>query len=105
MATALHNGRILLADGFVADRVVLIEGDRISGLVSRDDPRVAGSRLHDLEGRRLVPGFIDCQVNGGGGVLLNDEPTIESVRRIVAAHRSFGTTGLLPTLITRISMS
>ena len=60
----------------------------------------AGSRLHDLEGRRLVPGFIDCQVNGGGGVLLNDEPTIESVRRIVAAHRSFGTTGLLPTLIT-----
>ncbi len=100
MATALHNGRILLADGFVADRVVLIEGDRITGLVSRDDPRVAGSRLHDLEGRRLVPGFIDCQVNGGGGVLLNDEPTIESVRRIVAAHRSFGTTGLLPTLIT-----
>jgi N-acetylglucosamine-6-phosphate deacetylase len=100
MATALHNGRILLADGFVADRVVLIEGDRITGLVSRDDPRVAGSHLHDLEGRRLVPGFIDCQVNGGGGVLLNDEPTIESVRRIVAAHRSFGTTGLLPTLIT-----
>jgi N-acetylglucosamine-6-phosphate deacetylase len=100
MTTALVNGRILLAEGFVADQAVLIEGDRITALLGRDDPRVAGSQQHDLEGRRLVPGFIDCQVNGGGGVLLNDEPTVESVRRIVAAHRSFGTTGLLPTLIT-----
>jgi N-acetylglucosamine-6-phosphate deacetylase len=48
----------------------------------------------------LAPGFIDIQVNGGGGVLLNDEPTEAGIRRIVAAHRKFGTTGLLPTLIT-----
>src|SRR5215470_5427997 len=48
----------------------------------------------------LAPGFIDLQVNGGGGVLLNDQPTEAGVRRIVAAHRKGGTTGCLPTLIT-----
>jgi N-acetylglucosamine-6-phosphate deacetylase len=46
-----------------------------------------------------MPGFIDCQVNGGGGVLFNDDPSVESIRRIGAAHRRFGTTGFLPTLI------
>lgn len=48
----------------------------------------------------LAPGFIDIQVNGGGGVLLNDDPTEAGVRRIVEAHRRTGTTGCLPTLIT-----
>jgi N-acetylglucosamine-6-phosphate deacetylase len=48
----------------------------------------------------LAPGFIDIQVNGGGGVLLNDEPSEAGVRRIVEAHRKGGTTGCLPTLIT-----
>lgn len=48
----------------------------------------------------LAPGFIDIQVNGGGGVLLNDAPAEAGIRRIVAAHRKYGTTGLLPTLIT-----
>lgn len=48
----------------------------------------------------LAPGFIDIQMNGGGGVLLNDQPTEEGVQRIVEAHRKGGTTGCLPTLIT-----
>jgi N-acetylglucosamine-6-phosphate deacetylase len=48
----------------------------------------------------LAPGFVDVQVNGGGGVLLNDQPTEVGVRRIVEAHRRTGTTGCLPTLIT-----
>jgi N-acetylglucosamine-6-phosphate deacetylase len=48
----------------------------------------------------LAPGFIDIQVNGGGGVLLNDAPSEDGVRRIVEAHRRTGTTGCLPTLIT-----
>jgi len=48
----------------------------------------------------LAPGFIDIQVNGGGGVLLNDQPTEAGVRRIAEAHRKGGTTGCLPTLIT-----
>src|SRR5262249_7732586 len=47
----------------------------------------------------LAPGFIDLQVNGGGDVLFNDQPTVQGIRSIAAAHRKFGTTGLLPTLI------
>ena len=45
------------------------------------------------------PGFIDVQVNGGGDVLFNDTPTADGINAIAAAHRRFGTTGLLPTLI------
>ncbi|HKE42955.1 MAG TPA: N-acetylglucosamine-6-phosphate deacetylase [Steroidobacteraceae bacterium] len=100
MSTALLNARILLSDGFRADRAVLIDGERITALVDRSDARVANAQVHDLGGRFLVPGFIDCQVNGGGGVLLNDDPSVAALERMVAAHRGFGTTGLLPTLIT-----
>jgi N-acetylglucosamine-6-phosphate deacetylase len=53
----------------------------------------------DLSGKLLMPGFIDVQVNGGGGVLFNDNPGVESIRAIGQAHRRFGTTGFLPTLI------
>lgn len=56
--------------------------------------------LHLPEGALLAPGFIDTQVNGGGGVLLNEEPTPEGFAAIARAHRAFGTTGCLPTLIT-----
>jgi N-acetylglucosamine-6-phosphate deacetylase len=100
MSIALVNGRVLLGDGFHADRAVLIDGEHITALVAASDPRVARAQAHDLKRRALVPGFIDCQVNGGGGVLLNDEPTATAVKRIAAAHRRCGTTGLLPTLIT-----
>jgi N-acetylglucosamine-6-phosphate deacetylase len=51
-------------------------------------------------GEIIAPGFIDLQVNGGGGVLLNEEPTVEGIATICAAHAKFGTTALLPTLIT-----
>ncbi|MGV1822706.1 N-acetylglucosamine-6-phosphate deacetylase [Agrobacterium sp. CG160-95] len=54
----------------------------------------------DAGGGMIVPGFIDLQVNGGGGVLLNEDPSISGIRQICAAHAKFGTTGLLPTLIT-----
>ncbi len=53
----------------------------------------------DLGGQRLVPGFIDLQVNGGGGVLFNEQPTLAGIKRISQTHRAFGTTSLLPTLI------
>ena len=60
-----------------------------------------GAVRHELPpGALLAPGFIDIQVNGGGGVLLNDVPTPAGMRAIIAAHRRLGTTGLLPTLIT-----
>jgi N-acetylglucosamine-6-phosphate deacetylase len=48
----------------------------------------------------LSPGFVDLQVNGGGGRMLNDDPSLEAIKIICAAHRPFGSTSLLPTLIT-----
>jgi N-acetylglucosamine-6-phosphate deacetylase len=50
-------------------------------------------------GTVLAPGFIDLQVNGGGGILLNDGPTPDAMRAIARAHRRYGTTSCLPTLI------
>jgi N-acetylglucosamine-6-phosphate deacetylase len=96
---ALVNGRVLRDEGFVDGLAVLLEGAKISAVLPADDPRVRTATLRDLGGHLLMPGFIDTQVNGGGGVLFNDAPTVESIRAIGRAHRAFGTTGFLPTLI------
>ncbi|EIM25007.1 N-acetylglucosamine-6-phosphate deacetylase [Microvirga lotononidis] len=79
-------------------RAVVIENGRILGLPPAQDLG-AGIEQRRVEGL-LAPGFIDVQVNGGGGVLYNDVRTVEGIRTIAAAHRAFGTTGLLPTFIT-----
>ena len=99
MRTALVNGRILAGERIVSGQTVLLSEGRIEGVVPSADPRCRDAVNHDLAGQILLPGFIDVQVNGGGGVLFNDDPSIESIRAIGAAHRRFGTTGFLPTLI------
>jgi N-acetylglucosamine-6-phosphate deacetylase len=99
MAVALVNGRVLGDDGIEDGRAVLVEGSRILAVVAGDDPRCGRAERVDLGGHLLLPGFLDTQVNGGGGVLFNAEPTVEAIRAIGAAHRRFGTTGFLPTLI------
>jgi N-acetylglucosamine-6-phosphate deacetylase len=97
--TALVNGRILAGERIVSGQTVLLSQGRIDSVVAAKDPRSRGAAIVDLEGHILLPGFIDVQVNGGGGVLFNDDPSLESIRAIGAAHRRFGTTGFLPTLI------
>jgi N-acetylglucosamine-6-phosphate deacetylase len=98
MLAALVNGRVLTEAGVVDGKAVLVENGVIVGVVeAREAPAHAQQR--DLEGGLLVPGYIDTQVNGGGGVLFNDSPTVEAIAAIGAAHRPFGTTGFLPTLI------
>jgi N-acetylglucosamine-6-phosphate deacetylase len=99
MRTALVNGRILAGDGVVSGRTLLLSGSRIEALVEPGDSRCRKAAIVDIEGQLLLPGFIDVQVNGGGGVLFNDDPSPESIRAIGAAHRRFGTTGFMPTLI------
>jgi len=98
MTLALVNGRLLRDSGWVENQIVLIENGRIQQIVARDSSWTAES-THDLRGQTLLPGFIDVQVNGGGGVLFNDDPSVASIREIGRAHRRFGTTGFLPTLI------
>lgn len=99
MTLALTNARVLTPDGWHDDLAVLLDGERIADLLPPGDPRVRDAHQHDLRSAMLVPGFIDVQVNGGGGVLFNEAPTVETLRRIGAAHRRYGTTGFLPTLI------
>ena len=99
MRTAFINGRVLQPAGFVEGVAVLVENQRILDVVAIDDPRVRSMEHHDLGGHLLLPGFIDTQVNGGGGALFNDNPRVASIRTIGRAHRRFGTTGFLPTLI------
>ncbi|QNH11344.1 N-acetylglucosamine-6-phosphate deacetylase [Xanthomonas sp. SI] len=98
--TALRNARVLGADGFLDGVSVLLQDGRIAALLDDGDARVAAATTQlDLGGGTLLPGFIDVQVNGGGGVLFNNSTDVEALRRIGQAHRRYGTTGYLPTLI------
>jgi len=98
--TALRNARVLGEDGFLDGVSVLLEGGRIAAVLDDGDARVAAAPAQlDLGGGTLLPGFIDLQVNGGGGVLFNNRTDVEALRRIGQAHRRYGTTGYLPTLI------
>jgi N-acetylglucosamine-6-phosphate deacetylase len=99
MAVALVNGRILDGRGFVDGMGVVVDGGRIVTVAPEADALAQADTRFDLAGGRLAPGFVDVQVNGGGGVLFNDELSVEAIEAIGAAHRRFGTTGFLPTLI------
>ncbi|MET0427426.1 MAG: N-acetylglucosamine-6-phosphate deacetylase [Microvirga sp.] len=98
MPFALRGARIFDGDRMLDGRAIVIEGERIVGLPAAADLG-SGLEIHQVEGL-LAPGFIDTQVNGGGGVLFNDERSAAGIRAIGAAHRACGTTGFLPTFIT-----
>ena len=81
------------------DCALVLEGASI-GALTRFQDRPRGGEAIDLGGGILAPGFIDWQINGGGGVLFNAEPTVEGIAAIAAAHRRAGVTGFLPTVVT-----
>jgi N-acetylglucosamine-6-phosphate deacetylase len=98
MLLAFKNGKILTDAGIEDGRTLLVRDGRIEAIVGAREV-VGADRVIDLDGHLLVPGFIDTQVNGGGGVLFNGDPSVASIVAIGRAHRRFGTTGFLPTLI------
>ncbi len=101
-----HDGRAILADrvfdgrGWHAQAAALIRDGRIVGIASRGEVPPDWPQTRLPAGAFLAPGFIDLQVNGGGGVLLNEQSTADGMRAIAQAHRRYGTTGCLPALIT-----
>jgi N-acetylglucosamine-6-phosphate deacetylase len=97
---ALFAERVFDGRRWHEDAAVLLEGARIAAVTGQADvpPRCRVRRLP--QGALLAPGFIDLQVNGGGGILLNDNPSPKAMRAIARAHRRLGTTAILPTLIT-----
>lgn len=99
MRTALTHANLLTPEGFKDGQTVLIENGCIVDICDDADCPDNVVIRHDINGMRLLPGLIDLQVNGGGGVLFNDDPSVETIKAIGAAHRKFGTTGFLPTLI------
>jgi N-acetylglucosamine-6-phosphate deacetylase len=98
MLQAFRNGRILTDAGLETGKTLLVRAGRIEAVIGASE--IAGAdHIIDLQGQMLVPGFIDTQVNGGGGVLFNEHPCVDSIAAIGQAHRQYGTTGFLPTLI------
>src|SRR5579871_3161925 len=86
--------RIFDGETMLSEASIRIESGRIVEILSGPAPHEALK----LEGL-LAPGLIDIQVNGGGGVLFNDQPTLEALKTIAAAHVKFGVTGVMATLI------
>lgn len=88
--------RLLTSNGWLNNQTVIVEQDTIQNITatSSNDAHLA------FYSGSVVPGFIDVQVNGGGGVLFNQSPSTAALAQMSLAHRKFGTTGLMPTLIT-----
>ena len=95
----LSGARLFDGMSFLEDHAIVIQGSRIVAVAPQAE-RPRGGMQRDLGGGLVAPGYIDVQVNGGGGALMNDNPSLKVVRRIAEAHRQFGTTGLLPTVVT-----
>lgn len=90
----LHAPKLFDGTEFKEHQVLTIEDDKIVAIDSNvDSVDVVANGL-------VVPGYIDLQVNGGGGVLFNDTPSVEHLKTMISAHSQYGTTGMLPTLIT-----
>ena len=93
--TYLHPDHIF--DGDVLRRgYVAVKSGSITEIL---DTLPAGSIAQTLQGT-LSPGYLDLQVNGGGDALLNNSPTLQAMQTMAAAHRRFGTVGVMPTVIT-----
>lgn len=96
---ALTGARIFDGDDW-HDNAALVVRDGLVEAILAAGAIASGIRKVETGGGMLAPGFVDLQVNGGGGVMLNDHPDVASIETICRAHAPFGTTALLPTLIT-----
>ncbi|NND67121.1 MAG: N-acetylglucosamine-6-phosphate deacetylase [Halioglobus sp.] len=91
----LHCSQLFDGEHLLEDQLVHVEQGRISRVVACPESPGEGVPSVPL----LVPGLVDLQVNGGGGVLFNEAPTLATLETMAAAHRAGGTVGFLPTLI------
>jgi len=90
----LHVKTLFDGQNYIDDQVLTISDGKITAFDSNT------SQVDDVLEGLVVPGFIDLQVNGGGGALFNDSPSLNHIKTMINAHAKFGTTAMLPTLIT-----
>ncbi|WP_421780523.1 N-acetylglucosamine-6-phosphate deacetylase [Kiloniella litopenaei] len=100
MKTALTNTHVFTGEEWLEAATVIINDRIIEAVGTSIDIPDDVDCVRNLNGEKLVPGFIDVQVNGGGGVMFNQDTSLAGLRSIAQAHRRYGTTGMLPTLIT-----
>ncbi|WP_170409618.1 N-acetylglucosamine-6-phosphate deacetylase [Ruegeria atlantica] len=94
-----RNGQIFDGNRLMQDHAIVFR-DGCSGDIVPEAEVARNKDSFDLNGDILSPGYVDLQVNGGDGIMFNDDPSVETIRRIASAHRSLGVASLLPTLIT-----
>ena len=98
MKQAITGSKLFNGIDFIEHKALLIEDQHIAGIVNKD-AIPTDFQVKKLEGGILSPGFIDLQVNGGGGKLFNNSPDKESLNTIISAHQYLGTTSIMPTVI------
>ncbi|WP_238946904.1 N-acetylglucosamine-6-phosphate deacetylase [Seongchinamella unica] len=98
LISAVYSHRLFDGDQWLRDHALLIDGEQIVAILPQAEVPVDIHSL-DLGGLTLAPGLIDIQVNGGGGIMFNNAPSASGVATIASAHRDYGTTGIIPTLI------
>ncbi|RLQ21325.1 N-acetylglucosamine-6-phosphate deacetylase [Seongchinamella sediminis] len=98
LVSAICPRRLFDGDNWLDDHALLIDREQIVAVLPRAE-LAADIQRHELAGLNLAPGLIDIQVNGGGGVMFNNQPSAEGVATIANAHRRYGTTGIMPTVI------
>ena len=98
MKQALLGSQIFCGERFYDHHALLIDGNSIIEIVDENNIPNAFNKI-ELDQGIIAPGFIDLQVNGGGGILFNNRPTKESLNTIINAHQFFGTTSIMPTVI------
>jgi N-acetylglucosamine-6-phosphate deacetylase len=96
---ALTGARIFTGERFIDGQAILVDGARIAAIAPFSQVPADAQRIA-LPGGAVVPGFVDAQVNGGGGILFNERPDVASLGRMAKSHGRHGSTALMPTYIT-----
>lgn len=98
MKQALVGARIFTGEIFLDNHAVIIADEKIAALVPVAELDESIPQIL-LDGGVIAPGFIDLQVNGGGGAFFTNDTSVSAIQTMLDGHRPTGTTSLLPTLI------
>lgn len=96
MKQAIINTTVHTGDEIITNGVIIIENGKIIS-VQKDIPN--DLETIDLKGKHISAGFIDIQINGGEQLYFSQTPTEEAIQDIYDASLKYGTTQMLPCLI------